>query len=84
MSSKNAMMSSWKGEAFPRTAPIVMRTAAAAKSDPTKLHIEGEKEWRREDEQTVYTIFYIVDEAQQEAFLSVLTKKVNKVRVAVG
>ena len=32
MTSKKAMMITWKGLAFPRTAPNVMRTAAAPKS----------------------------------------------------
>ena len=52
MSSKNAIMSSWNGEALPRTAPIVMRTAAAAKSDPTKLNTEEDREWERVDKYT--------------------------------
>ncbi len=41
MSSKKVMMMSWKGLARPRTAPMVMRAAAAAKSDPTML--DGEE-----------------------------------------
>ena len=42
MSSKKVMTMSWRGLARPRTAPIVMRAAAAAKSEPTMLWGGGE------------------------------------------
>ena len=32
-------MISWKGLALPSTAPIVISTAAAAKSEPTRLYV---------------------------------------------
>ena len=47
MSSKKVMMMSWKGLARPRTAPMVMRAAAPAKSEPTMLQWVGEGKKRR-------------------------------------
>ena len=37
MSSKKVMMMSWKGLARPKSAPMVIKAAAAAKSEPTML-----------------------------------------------